>query len=64
LKPAPDPYVRAAELLGARSPLVVEDSDAGVASAIAAGFEVLRLARPEALARDLRRALTAGPAKK
>src|SRR5262249_1967344 len=31
LKPAPDPYLRGAELLGARRPLVVEDSDAGVA---------------------------------
>jgi beta-phosphoglucomutase len=43
LKPAPDPYLRAAELLGAKRPLVIEDSDAGVASARAAGFEVLRI---------------------
>jgi beta-phosphoglucomutase len=57
LKPAPDPYLRAAELLGARSPLVVEDSDAGVASGIAAGFPVLRLARPELLTSELRRVL-------
>jgi HAD superfamily hydrolase (TIGR01509 family) len=40
-KPAPDPYLRAASLLDARNPLVVEDSEAGVASARAAGFEVL-----------------------
>lgn len=58
LKPAPDPYLRAAELLGARSPLVVEDSDAGVDSAIAAGFKVLRLAHPDALSPELRRALS------
>jgi beta-phosphoglucomutase len=58
LKPAPDPYLRAAELLGAHSPLVVEDSDAGVASARAAGFEVLRLARPELLSAELLRALS------
>ena len=43
LKPAPDPYLRAAELLCAKNPLVVEDSAAGVASARAAGFEVLRI---------------------
>jgi beta-phosphoglucomutase len=59
LKPAPDPYLRAAELLGARRPLVVEDSAAGVASAIAAGFEVLKLAHPEMLSRELPRALLA-----
>jgi HAD superfamily hydrolase (TIGR01509 family) len=57
LKPAPDPYLRAAELLGARAPLVVEDSAAGVASAIAAGFEVLRLPRPELLSEELLGAL-------
>jgi beta-phosphoglucomutase len=55
LKPAPDPYLRAAELLGASRPLVVEDSDAGVASGTAAGFEVLRLAHPETLDRELLR---------
>jgi HAD superfamily hydrolase (TIGR01509 family) len=40
-KPAPDPYLRAASLLDARKPLVVEDSQAGIASARAAGFEAL-----------------------
>lgn len=44
LKPAPDPYLRAAELLGSLRPLVVEDSAAGVASAVAAGFEFVRIA--------------------
>jgi beta-phosphoglucomutase len=42
-KPAPDPYLLAAERLGARAPLVVEDSEPGVASGRAAGFEVLRV---------------------
>ena len=41
LKPAPDPYLLAAERTGARRPLVVEDSAAGLASGRAAGFEVL-----------------------
>jgi HAD superfamily hydrolase (TIGR01509 family) len=54
LKPAPDPYLRAAELLAVRSPLVVEDSDAGVAAGIAAGFEVLRVSRPELLGEEVR----------
>lgn len=53
LKPAPDPYLRAAELLQAKHPLVVEDSDAGEASGRAAGFDVLRVTAcrevPEAL---------------
>ena len=40
-KPAPDPYLLAANLLGARAPLVVEDSPPGIASGRAAGFEVL-----------------------
>ncbi|HYZ86778.1 MAG TPA: HAD family phosphatase [Bryobacteraceae bacterium] len=43
LKPAPDPYWIAAERLDVSRPLVVEDSDAGVASGQAAGFEVLRV---------------------
>jgi beta-phosphoglucomutase len=46
LKPAPEPYLRAAELLGARRPLVAEDSESGVASAVAAGFDVVRIAHP------------------
>ncbi len=45
-KPAPEPYLLAARNLGARCPLVVEDSDAGVESGRAAGFDVLRV--PEA----------------
>jgi HAD superfamily hydrolase (TIGR01509 family) len=45
-KPAPDPYLLAAERLGARAPLVVEDSEAGLASGRAAGFEVLAVPDP------------------
>lgn len=54
LKPAPDPYLKAAALLGARNPLVIEDSDAGVASALAAGFEVLRINDVQGVARAVR----------
>jgi len=45
-KPAPEPYLLAAERLGARAPLVVEDSEAGLASGRAAGFEVLAVPHP------------------
>jgi HAD superfamily hydrolase (TIGR01509 family) len=45
-KPSPEPYARAAELLGVSTALAVEDSDAGVESARAAGFEVIRVANP------------------
>lgn len=41
LKPAPEPYVKAAELTGARVALVVEDSESGIASGRAAGFDVV-----------------------
>jgi len=60
LKPAPDPYLRAAELLEVRKPLVIEDSDAGVASAKAAGFEVLRVSRPEKVPAEVRALLRLG----
>lgn len=46
LKPAPDPYLLAASRLNARRPLVIEDSEAGVASATAAGFDVVRVKSP------------------
>ncbi len=54
-KPAPDPYLLAARLVGARNPLVVEDSEPGIASGRAAGFEVLAVpsaARMPALVRQ------------
>jgi beta-phosphoglucomutase len=45
LKPAPDPYLLAAERLGVSRALVVEDSAAGVESGRAAGFDVLHVPR-------------------
>jgi HAD superfamily hydrolase (TIGR01509 family) len=57
LKPSPDPYLHAAQLLGAKTPLVVEDSAAGEASGRAAGFEVLRVSSPESVASALRQML-------
>jgi beta-phosphoglucomutase len=57
LKPAPDPYLHAAVLLGAKRPLVVEDSPAGETSGRAAGFEVLRVASAESVSSELRRVL-------
>jgi beta-phosphoglucomutase len=55
LKPAPDPYLLAAKLLGSSNPLVVEDSAAGEAAGRAAGFEVLRVSSAEAVPAELRR---------
>ena len=46
LKPAPDPYLKAAHMLHAKNPLVIEDSEAGEQSGLAAGFAVLRVASP------------------
>ena len=57
LKPAPDPYLEAARRLRVSRALVVEDSDAGVASGRAAGFEVLRIASASELAEALGNAL-------
>lgn len=57
LKPSPDPYLHAAQLLGAKTPLVVEDSAAGEASGRAAGFDVLRVSSPESVASELRQML-------
>ena len=45
-KPDPEPYLLAMQRLGARKALAVEDSEAGVASATAAGLDVLRVPRP------------------
>ncbi|GAB4409352.1 MAG: HAD family phosphatase [Bryobacter sp.] len=53
LKPDPEPYLLAAERMGARRPLVFEDSEAGMASALAAGFEVVRIGHAEELAGKL-----------
>lgn len=58
-KPAPDPYLKAAQLLGAARPLVVEDSTAGIESGKAAGFEVLAVTSSAAMPSALRRHLDA-----
>jgi len=59
-KPSPEPYLLAAERLGARWPLVIEDSEAGVASGLAAGFEVLRVSAVENVGREVRERLGLG----
>lgn len=46
LKPHPEPYLLAAERLGVSRPLVFEDSEAGMASARAAGFEAVQVKHP------------------
>ncbi len=56
-KPAPDPYLLGARLLGAKNPLVVEDSEFGIASAQAAGFSWLQVPDARQMPDYLRRAL-------
>ena len=56
-KPAPDPYLLAAGLLGVTRALVLEDSQAGIASGRAAGFEVLAVERQADVPGLLRRRL-------
>ncbi len=58
VKPAPDPYLKAAHLLSSSKPLVIEDSDAGVASGLAAGFEVLRISHVASVASEIERYLS------
>ena len=57
LKPAPDPYLLAVDRLGVQNPLVIEDSDAGIASGLAAKLEVLRVASAETMPEQLRQRL-------
>lgn len=57
LKPHPEPYLLAAERLGVRRPLVFEDSEAGLASARAAGFTAIRVGNPKDLPGLLRSAM-------
>jgi sugar-phosphatase len=61
-KPAPDPYLLAAERLGVGTAIVLEDSAAGMASGRAAGFEVLAVKHPREVAGLLTEWL-AGPAR-
>jgi beta-phosphoglucomutase len=56
-KPAPEPYLLAAERLGVTKALVLEDSEAGMASGRAAGFDVLKVRHPSEVASLLRRSL-------
>ena len=57
LKPDPEPYLLAAEQLGVSQPLVVEDSEAGIAAGRAAGFDVVRITGAEQTAELVRKAL-------
>ena len=54
LKPAPDPYLRAAALVESKCPLVIEDSAAGVASAEAAKFSYLRISSVAEMSKSVR----------
>jgi HAD superfamily hydrolase (TIGR01509 family) len=56
-KPDPEPYLLAMQRLGARKALAVEDSEAGVASAKAAGLDVLRVPSPGDMPELLKRRL-------
>lgn len=56
-KPEPEPYLLAAQRLGVKNPLVLEDSAAGLASGRAAGFEVLQIPHPARVAELLRKRL-------
>lgn len=54
LKPSPEPYLLATQRLGVSQPLVIEDSEAGIAAGLAAGLEVLRIPTVEAMPSVLR----------
>lgn len=56
-KPAPDAYLVAQTLLGARRILVFEDTDTGVAAARAAGLDVIQVENCGELATVVHRAL-------
>ncbi len=57
-KPHPDPYLKAAELLGARreEALIVEDSERGLRSAVAAGIDCAVVANPFTRSHDFSKA--------
>jgi beta-phosphoglucomutase len=48
-KPAPDSYLAIAARMSITTGIVLEDSNAGIASATAAGFHAVRVADPESL---------------
>jgi beta-phosphoglucomutase len=49
-KPAPDPYLLIAKKLGVGTGIAFEDSNSGMESARAAGFNAIRIERPKELA--------------
>lgn len=57
LKPDPEPYLLAATRLQVARPLVVEDSEAGLAAGRAAGFNVVRIPAADRTAELVRSAL-------
>lgn len=59
LKPHPDPYLLAAKRMRLSNPLVIEDSNAGIAAGRAAGFEVLCITSVTGVARQVRERLAA-----
>ena len=61
-KPSPEPYLLAAKRLGVETALVLEDSEAGMASGRAAGFEVMAVRHPDEVAGLLRERLSLAPA--
>ena len=56
-KPAPDPYLLIAKMLGVSTGTAFEDSEPGLTSARAAGFKAVRVERPSKLAQLVARSL-------
>lgn len=56
-KPHPEPYQKALQAIGLQKALVVEDSNAGIASAMAAGCEVIRVTDVNQMAEQVRERL-------
>ena len=52
-KPSPAPYLLIAERLGVKTGIAFEDSESGLASARAAGFRAVKIARPGDLAKNV-----------
>ena len=59
-KPDPAPYLLIRQKLGVSGGIAFEDSEAGIASAVAAGFETIRVPSPDDLPRLVREMLGAG----
>ena len=54
IKPSPEPYLKAARLLGALRPLVIEDSPSGIAAGRASNFDVLEICDPASMPESVR----------